>query len=195
MATHRIEPPEDVQSLAARLGAEPRYHPATEGSNGYWSVGFGATGVAKVGELLQGDAVARSARAEIFARDAERPARDYEDLLAGRLGRQAAREFAHERRWWPAGERRRQQAIREAHVSACERRRRKQRPSPPVRPRTRQPRPSSARRSGSRRTTARARSPDDPPGDPEPPGLKLWWHPRWGRVTPNLLRLLRGSGR
>jgi hypothetical protein len=52
------------------------------------------------------------------------------------------------------------------------------------------------RRRGSRRITARARSPgdDEPPDDPEH-HLALWHHPRWGSCTPNLLRLLLREGR
>jgi len=46
---------------------------------------------------------------------------------------------------------------------------------------------SAARHRGSRRGASRG-DPDD--GESEPPGLRLWRHPRYGRVTPNLLKLL-----
>jgi hypothetical protein len=53
----------------------------------------------------------------------------------------------------------------------------------------------NTRSRGSRRgTRASSSSSDDPGGDPEPPGLRLWRHPRWGAATPNLLRLLLEHG-
>lgn len=46
---------------------------------------------------------------------------------------------------------------------------------------------------GSRRVTSRSAgggSSGDPDDDPEPPPLRLWRHPKWGSVSPNLLRIL-----
>lgn len=65
------------------------------------------------------------------------------------------------------------------------------------RPRTRRSAPVRTR--GSRRTSSSSRSsgtdPGDPDGEPEPPGLGLWWHPRWGSCTPSLLRALLHADR
>lgn len=50
-------------------------------------------------------------------------------------------------------------------------------------------RSAPGRRQGSRRTGSRA-GPSDDDGESEPPGLRLWRHPDYGPLTPNLYRLL-----
>lgn len=53
------------------------------------------------------------------------------------------------------------------------------------------------RRQGSRRSTgtgSRA-GPSDDDGESEPPGPRLWRHPDFGPVSPNLYRLLIGEAR
>jgi hypothetical protein len=61
-------------------------------------------------------------------------------------------------------------------------------------PRAREARPAPVRRRGSRRTTGSGSSSsgEDPDSD-EPPGLTLRRLPRYGRVSPNLVRILIGG--
>jgi len=60
---------------------------------------------------------------------------------------------------------------------------------------------TNARTRGSRRSTPRRSGavtragPSDDDGESEPPGLRLWRHPDYGDVTPNLYRLLLREGR
>jgi hypothetical protein len=46
-----------------------------------------------------------------------------------------------------------------------------------------------ARRTAASSSSSSADPGDDGPGEP-PPELRLWWHPRFGSASPNLLRLL-----
>lgn len=44
-----------------------------------------------------------------------------------------------------------------------------------------------------RSTSSADSGPSDLADDPEPPRLRLWWHPVWGRCSPGLLRVLGAS--
>lgn len=51
------------------------------------------------------------------------------------------------------------------------------------------------RRQGTRRVAGGSRAgPSDDPGESEPPGLRLWRHPKWGATSPDLLRILLREG-
>jgi hypothetical protein len=63
-------------------------------------------------------------------------------------------------------------------------------PSSRVRTRTREHRPTESRRASSSSTTSSADPGGDGPGEPPPPELRLWRHPQYGSINPNLLRLL-----
>lgn len=155
-------PPADVRELAAAVGRVPKYRPGRRGSKGSWSVAFGAEGVAKIPKQLQ--------RVEVESLD----------------------------KWWAKKQRRRAGLIpvREAHQEA--RRQTGRAKITPrdlaaaaatlryaARPRYRAPRATAQLRRGSRRVTATRGSPDDDPGDPDPPGALT---PRAGRETAGVAR-------
>jgi hypothetical protein len=61
-----------------------------------------------------------------------------------------------------------------------------------LRPRARRGRP--VRHRGSRRVASSRAGPDDPDSDEGDPGAPKLWESQWGRVSPNLLRVLLEHG-